>query len=342
MWLDRETHLRTTHSRMLCGPQIGRFLTTFCELHKPKKKCTGVRYIYRILCNLPGFRPLPKGGHLDAVEINDELEGLIMEGFRRGGVEEKISLIIGDAMSVVPALSKVYDLVYIDANKEYPEYYEMVMEVLRPGGYIIADNVLWDGKVYMDNPPADKQTRGIMEFNRIVKKIPGWRTIFFHSGMVLISLKSYDCREYLLILNLHFVSPPSKVKILSSPLNLSPLKIYCFASWVNLCGKKWSGDSLIYYHSVRIQTSGEEPSESHHQELQKLFQMIDQPVPSLSLHSIPLPSHEDFCCRGASSIRSPILLRYTRAPCHCNKQQGYLATVSMSVSQYIFGYVFNC
>lgn len=171
VWLDRETHLRTTHSRMLCGPQIGRYLTTFCELFKPQNVLElGTFTGYSAICLALG---LPEGGHLDAVEINDELEGLIRDGFKRAGVEEKISLIIGDAKSVVPVLSKVYDLVYIDANKrEYPEYYELVMGLLRPGGYIIADNVLWDGKVYMDNPPSDKQTRGIMEFNRIVKDDP--------------------------------------------------------------------------------------------------------------------------------------------------------------------------
>ena len=96
-----------------------------------------------------------------------------MDGFRRAGVEELISLMIGDAKEIIPKLDKVYDLIYIDANKrEYPLYYNLVMDILRPGGYIIADNVLWDGKVYMDNPPSDKQTSAIMEFNRIVKEDP--------------------------------------------------------------------------------------------------------------------------------------------------------------------------
>ncbi len=108
-WLDRETHLRTTHSRMMCGPQIGRFLTTFCELHKPKNVLElGTFTGYSAICLALG---LPKGGHLDAVESNDELEGLIRDGFKRAGVEEKISLIIGDAKSIIPTLSKVYDLV---------------------------------------------------------------------------------------------------------------------------------------------------------------------------------------------------------------------------------------
>lgn len=170
-WLEKETHLRTNHARMICGPQVGRFLTTFCTILSPSNVLEiGTFTGYSAISIALG---LTKGGHLDAIEINDELEDLILEGFRRAGVEERISLIIGDAKVILPKLDKVYDLIYIDANKrEYPLYYNLAMEMLRPGGYIIADNVLWDGKVYMDNPPSDKQTCAIMEFNRIVKEDP--------------------------------------------------------------------------------------------------------------------------------------------------------------------------
>ena len=170
-WLERETHLRTNHARMLCGPQVGRYLTTFCQTLSPENVLEiGTFTGYSAISIALG---IPDYGHLDAIEINDELEDLIMEGFRRAGVEERISLLIGDAKDLIPQLNKVYDLIYIDANKrEYPFYYNLALEKLRPGGYIIADNVLWDSKVYMDNPPSDKQTSAIIEFNRIVKEDP--------------------------------------------------------------------------------------------------------------------------------------------------------------------------
>ena len=170
-WLERETHLRTNHARMLCGPQVGRYLTTFCELFSPKNVLEiGTFTGYSAISIALG---LSKEGHLDAIEINDELEDLILEGFKRAGVLDRITLIFGDAKEIIPTLGKQYDIIYIDANKrEYPRYYQISMEILKPGGYIIADNVLWDGKVYMDPLPSDKQTTSIVEFNRIVKEDP--------------------------------------------------------------------------------------------------------------------------------------------------------------------------
>ncbi|MDD2490625.1 MAG: O-methyltransferase [Bacteroidales bacterium] len=170
-WLERETHLRTNHARMLCGPQVGRYLTTFCELFSPKNVLEiGTFTGYSAISIALG---LSKEGHLDAIEINDELEDLILEGFKRAGVLDRITLIFGDAKEIIPTLGKQYDIIYIDANKrEYPLYYQISMEILKPGGYIIADNVLWDGKVYMDPLPSDKQTTSIVEFNRMVKEDP--------------------------------------------------------------------------------------------------------------------------------------------------------------------------
>lgn len=168
-WLERETHLRTNHARMLCGPQVGMLLTTFCRMMNPQNVLEiGTFTGYSAISIALG---LPVGGHLDAVEINDELEDFIYEGFDRAGVRERISLHIGDAAQIVPALKKIYDIVYLDANKrEYCSYYEMVFPLLRPGGYILADNVLWDGKVYAHEPSADTQTQEIIRFNRMVKE----------------------------------------------------------------------------------------------------------------------------------------------------------------------------
>ena len=110
---------------------------------------------------------LPEGGHLDTLELNDELEDLIREGFERAGVADKITLHIGDCKQTLRQLrNQVYDIVYIDANKrEYNEYYELVFDMVRHGGLILADNVLWDGKVCMDPLPQDQQTQAIVRFN---------------------------------------------------------------------------------------------------------------------------------------------------------------------------------
>ena len=115
---------------------------------------------------------LPENGHLDTLEINDELEDLILEGFEKAGLDKKISLHIGDCKETLKtfrAEGREYDLVYLDANKrEYCEYYELIFDMVRPGGIILADNVLWDGKVCQDPLPQDKQTLGIVRFNDMV------------------------------------------------------------------------------------------------------------------------------------------------------------------------------
>lgn len=112
---------------------------------------------------------LPEGGRLDTIEINDEMEELIREGLERAGVADRVRLVIGDALDVLPLIDETYDLVYIDGNKrEYVAYYQSVFDLVRPGGYIVADNVLWDGKVSADMPPRDQQTTGILAFNDLV------------------------------------------------------------------------------------------------------------------------------------------------------------------------------
>ena len=119
---------------------------------------------------------LGEDGHLDTLEVNDELEDLITEGFEKAGLTDRITLHIGDCKETIRRFSqegKEYDLVYIDANKrEYCEYYSLVFDLVRPGGLILADNVLWDGKVCQNPLPQDKQTISIARFNDIVKEDP--------------------------------------------------------------------------------------------------------------------------------------------------------------------------
>lgn len=172
-WLQRQTNLRTNHARMLSGPAQGRLLKMIVEMTGAKRILElGTFTGYSAICLASG---LPADGHLDTLEINDELEDLILEGFERAGVAGKISLLLGDCIETLKQMdgAEPYDLAFIDANKrDYPEYYELVFKLIRKGGWIIADNVLWDGKVAEDPMPQDRQTVGIDTFNRIVSEDP--------------------------------------------------------------------------------------------------------------------------------------------------------------------------
>lgn len=175
-WIERQTNIHTNYPRMLSGAVQGRLLTMLVEISGAREileigSFTG----YSATCMAYGLQT-NGGGHIDALEINDELEELMHGGWREAGVEEFITLRIGDARETLKALAAsrhTYDLVFIDANKrEYCEYYEYAIDMLRPGGLIIADDVLWDGKVYSDPVPRDKQTVGLVAFNELVVRDP--------------------------------------------------------------------------------------------------------------------------------------------------------------------------
>ena len=174
-WLQKQTNIRTNHAPMLSGPVQGRFLKMIVEMCGARRVLElGSFTGYSGICLASG---LPEDGHLDTLEINDELEDLILEGFSRAGLRERISLHIGDCLETLKRFREEgrepYDLVFIDANKrDYPEYYELVFDLVRPGGWILADNVLWDGKVALDPMPQDRQTLGIDSFNRRVASDP--------------------------------------------------------------------------------------------------------------------------------------------------------------------------
>lgn len=123
---------------------------------------------YSAICLASG---LSKTGTLDALEKNDELEPLIREAISRANLASKITLHFGDAIEILPKLDKYYQLVFIDANKrEYSAYFDLVVDKVPSGGIILADNVLWDGKVYQENVPTDAQTREILSFNKKIKE----------------------------------------------------------------------------------------------------------------------------------------------------------------------------
>ena len=185
-WVEKQTHIRTNHARMLSGKLQGELLRIIVQTSGAKRILElGTFTGYSAICLASR---LPEDGHLDTLELNDELEDLIIEGFDRAGLSDIIELHIGDCKETLVRLrseiglgdsnataqaDKMYDIVYIDANKrEYCEYYDLVFDMIRPGGLILADNVLWDGKVCMDPLPQDKQTVGIARFNDMISADP--------------------------------------------------------------------------------------------------------------------------------------------------------------------------
>lgn len=185
-WVVKQTHIRTNHARMLSGAAQGQLLRMFVQMTGASRILElGTFTGYSAICLASA---LPSGGHLDTLELNDELEDLILEGFERAGLSDVIELHIGDCKETLKKFrvemgleadgtadneNRRYDIVYMDANKrEYCEYYDLVFDMVRPGGLILADNVLWDGKVCQDPLPQDKQTLGIAAFNDKVSADP--------------------------------------------------------------------------------------------------------------------------------------------------------------------------
>lgn len=170
-WIQKQTNIHTNYPRMLTGPVQGQLLTTLVRISGAVNILEiGTFTGYSAVCMAYG---LPPEGHIDTLEINDELEELTRRGWERAGVSGLITLHIGDALTYMRSCKKLYDLVYIDANKrEYPDYYEAAIPLVKSGGLILADDVLLGGKVYDDSPSCDKQTRGLLEFNDAVVSDP--------------------------------------------------------------------------------------------------------------------------------------------------------------------------
>ncbi|NOZ35330.1 MAG: O-methyltransferase [Chlorobi bacterium] len=167
--LTRRTHLETLHPRMLSGNIQGKFLEFISKMLNPERILEiGTFTGYSAICLAKG---LTKTGLLYTIEINDEKEAVINEFIKKAGFTNKIKLIIGNAIEIIPELKEIFDLIFIDADKpNYLNYYKAVLPILKPGGFIIADNVLWSGKVIKDISEDDKSTHGIISFNDYVQK----------------------------------------------------------------------------------------------------------------------------------------------------------------------------
>jgi predicted O-methyltransferase YrrM len=165
--LHRETYLKTIYPRMVSGPMQGKFLEMISRMIRPSMVLEiGTFTGYSAICLARG---LEQGGMLHTIEKNDELFSLAGKYFIIAGLNDRIIQHSGDARDIIPNLKESFDLVFIDGDKQqYLQYYQLAMEKLVPEGFILADNVLWNGKVIADESEDDKETRGIREFNKFV------------------------------------------------------------------------------------------------------------------------------------------------------------------------------
>lgn len=166
--LDRETNLNVLRARMLSGHLQGKILQMLSSMISPTNILEIGTYTgYSAICLARGLK---QGGQLHTIEINDELEHIAIKYFEKAGLLEHITRYSGDATQIIPSLDLLFELVFIDGDKrEYSDYYKLVFDKVPVGGYIIADNTLWNGKVVDEPDSNDQQTKGIMEFNELVK-----------------------------------------------------------------------------------------------------------------------------------------------------------------------------
>jgi caffeoyl-CoA O-methyltransferase len=165
--LNRETHVRVLKPRMLSGGYQGRLLAMLSRLAKPRRILEiGTFTGYSALCLCEG---LAADGLLYTIDVNEELESLTRSFFERSAFNSQIDYRIGKALEVIPTIDDVFDFVFIDADKSnYSAYFDLVIDRVSSGGLIIADNVLWDGKVTDPVKPNDKDTRALLTFNEKV------------------------------------------------------------------------------------------------------------------------------------------------------------------------------
>lgn len=167
--LNRATHLKMLNPRMCSGHLQGRVLSMLCKMIKPD-------FVLEIgtftgYSALSIAEALPENGHLDTIECDDEKEDFITEQFKTSPFGKKISLLVGKALELIPTLeNRAYDLVFIDGDKrEYSAYFDLVFPLVKKGGFIFADNTLWNGKILNNVHPNDKHTQEILHFNKKIK-----------------------------------------------------------------------------------------------------------------------------------------------------------------------------
>ncbi|MDR0581667.1 MAG: O-methyltransferase [Prevotellaceae bacterium] len=183
----RYTHLHVMNPRMLSGHLQGKLLEQISYMICPSRILEiGTFTGYATLCLAKG---LPAAGVLHTIERNDELHGIAAAFIARSPQAGKIKMHTGDALQIIPALDEIFDMVYIDGDKrEYCAYYHAAIGKVRSGGFLLADNVWWDGKVTETPAPADKRTQAIRAFNELVQADRRVENILlpFRDGLMII------------------------------------------------------------------------------------------------------------------------------------------------------------
>lgn len=194
--LDRETNLRAVAPRMISGHIQGRLLEMLVRMLRPRRALEiGTFTGYSALSMAAG---LEEGAELHTVEVDDEQEEFIRSYFARSPHGRKITLHIGSALDIVPKLGGEFDLAFIDGDKrEYPDYYRMLMgddggrPLVHSGSVLIADNILWSGKVVRPVAHNDRHTQALLEFNRMVAEDPRTENVILplRDGLNLIRIR---------------------------------------------------------------------------------------------------------------------------------------------------------
>jgi len=189
--LNRETHLTQVYPRMLSGHLQGTFLRMISRMMKPFRILEIGSFTGYSAINLAAGLTDRPGAVLHTIEVDPELEQMIRKYFKEAGIEDKVILHIGEAIAIIPTLEETWDLVFIDADKpNYLNYYKLIIDRLSPGGLVIADNALWDGKVL--NPETrSKDTQGIIEFNDFIQHDNRVENVLLpvRDGMMIIQKK---------------------------------------------------------------------------------------------------------------------------------------------------------
>lgn len=185
--INRETNLEVLRPRMLSGHLQGRVLSILSKMIMPKTVLEIGTYTgYSALCLAEGLK---KDGKIITIDRNEELESRVKSYFEESDFGKNIDFRIGDALEIIPILEEKFDLIFIDADKtNYLNYYNLVIDKLASGAFIIADNVLWSGKVVQSLEAEDEDTKSLLKFNRIVQNDSRVENVLFpiRDGLMII------------------------------------------------------------------------------------------------------------------------------------------------------------
>ncbi len=185
--LNRETHAKVLRPRMLSGHLLGRFLAFTSRMLKPMRVLELGTYTgYSAICLAEGLQP---GGKIETIDHNPELEDFAARYFELAGIQDLVIQHVGEALDIIPRLRGPYDLVFMDADKtNYQRYFDMIYPKMRKGAVLLADNVLWSGKVLEKAYQDDEETLGIIQFNEYIKGHPGVQHLMLpvRDGVMLV------------------------------------------------------------------------------------------------------------------------------------------------------------